>query len=242
MRHAGIRVITFDLDDSLWDIAPAIEYAEQELHTWFGRHVPAVARRFGERALRELREKVRARFPGLAHDLTELRRRTILAALDAVGADAAHVEPAFAAYYRARNAVQLHPDVEPALEALASRFVLGTLTNGNADLEQIGIGRFFRFQITARRIGAAKPDARIFAAACRAARVTPGEILHVGDDPALDVLGARSAGLQACWLNRRGLAWTLSEPAAELEVPDLHALRDYLFSAAASRKAVTSGG
>lgn len=32
--------------------------------------------------------------------------------------------------------------------------------------------------------------------------LAPQQVLHVGDDAALDVLGALSAGMQAVWLNR----------------------------------------
>jgi len=55
--------------------------------------------------------------------------------------------------------------------------------------------------------GAAKPDARIFAHLLHTAGVPPIEVLHVGDDPLADVVGATQAGLQAVWLNRDARAW-----------------------------------
>ena len=67
------------------------------------------------------------------------------------------------------------------------------LTNGNADLAAIGIAHQFAVSITAREAGHAKPDAPIFHAACRQLRVQPREVLHVGDDPWLDVVGAASS-------------------------------------------------
>ena len=36
----------------------------------------------------------------------------------------------------------------------------------------------------------------------------PHEILHVGDDALLDVLGALNSGMQAVWLNRGEAAWS----------------------------------
>ncbi|NUU60064.1 HAD family hydrolase [Paenibacillus agri] len=38
--------------------------------------------------------------------------------------------------------------------------------------------------------------------------VQPAEIIHIGDT-ASDVLGAKRAGIQACWLNRLTAPWTL---------------------------------
>ncbi len=47
------------------------------------------------------------------------------------------------------------------------------------------------------------------------AGVSAAEVLHVGDDPLADVVGARQAGMQAAWLNRGSRAWpvALAPPA-----------------------------
>ena len=46
----------------------------------------------------------------------------------------------------------------------------------------------------------------------------PGAVLHVGDHPVDDVLGALDAGFQAVWINRRAAAWTHEwEPHAEVK-------------------------
>ena len=52
-----------------------------------------------------------------------------------------------------------------------------------------------------------KPDIRIFSRLIAEAGVDAHRILHVGDDPRLDVVGAMQAGLQAAWLNRNSQAW-----------------------------------
>ena len=43
------------------------------------------------------------------------------------------------------------------------------------------------------------------------AGVTASEVLHVGDDSTLDVLGALGAGMQAVWVNRVGHTWAQPE-------------------------------
>jgi putative hydrolase of the HAD superfamily len=57
----------------------------------------------------------------------------------------------------------------------------------------------------------AKPDARIFHAAASKAGVSAAHVLHVGDDGALDVLGALGAGMQTVWVNREQHAWHHAE-------------------------------
>lgn len=50
------------------------------------------------------------------------------------------------------------------------------------------------------------PEGRIFQAVVDHYGVEPGRILHIGDSKN-DVFGAKRAGLQACWLNRKARQW-----------------------------------
>jgi putative hydrolase of the HAD superfamily len=84
---------------------------------------------------------------------------------------------------------------------------LFALSNGNADLRRCGLGDLFEGHVTASAAGAAKPDARIFAHLLRSAGVDAIEVLHIGDDPLADVVGATQAGMQAIWLNRERREW-----------------------------------
>ena len=74
-------------------------------------------------------------------------------------------------------------------------------------LAAIGIADRFTVFVAARDAGHAKPDAPIFHATCDRLGLAPHEVLHVGDDPLLDVAGASWAGMRTCWINRRDEAW-----------------------------------
>ena len=117
------------------------------------------------------------------------------------------VDEAFEVFLAERNRVELYADVMPSLTRLRARYRLFALSNGNADLKRCGIGDFFDGHVTAIAAGAAKPDARIFAQLARAAGVSAAEVLHIGDDPLADVVGATRAGMQAVWLNRDARPW-----------------------------------
>jgi putative hydrolase of the HAD superfamily len=110
-------------------------------------------------------------------------------------------------FFAARNRVEFYDDVRPALIRLRSRYRLFALSNGNADLERCGIADLFAGHVTARAAGAAKPDARIYAALLERAGVEAHQVLHIGDDPLADVVGATQAGMQAVWLNRDAREW-----------------------------------
>jgi putative hydrolase of the HAD superfamily len=202
-----IRALSLDLDDTLWPIGPAIVQAEQALDDWLRAHCPDVAAAWPADSLRELRERTWLAHPHLAHDFTELRKISLRAALQPHGYGESHVERAFEAFFDARNRVSLYPDAGPALERLSARWPIASLTNGNADLDRIGIGAHFAVRVCARTTGAAKPEAAIFARAASELGVPAAQIAHVGDDAELDVLGAQRAGMIGVWLNRESLAW-----------------------------------
>ncbi len=223
-----IRAISLDLDDTLWPFAPIGERIEQALHAWFVEHSPRTAERFPITEMRALRERVHAAFPQHEHDLGLLRRLTIERALQDSGDDPALASAAYAIFFRERNRVDFYPDARDGLTRLAALLPVAALTNGNADLAAIGIASKFRFQLGAREFGSAKPDPALFLESCRRLGVVPNEVLHVGDDPHMDVAGAAHAGLRSCWINRGDQAWPLDLPRADIEFTTLTALADWL--------------
>ena len=196
--------VTLDLDDTLWPIGPVIDSAETVLLRWFRDHAPRVLRHLDREGLRRLRADEERAAPELAHDLTELRLRSIRRALELAGHPASLADVALEAFMRARNSVTLFPEVRSALAVLSTRHRLGAISNGNADLETIGIGHLFGFHVTARSVGTAKPAGLIFDEAVRRAGVPREQVVHVGDDAEHDVAGAKAAGLRAVWLDRGG--------------------------------------
>lgn len=204
-----IKAITLDLDDTLWPIWPTIERAEKDLDDWLGLHAPMTAALFANPTARhDIRQEVTRSKPELKHNLSAVRLEAIRLALYRAGEDPLLAEPAFEVFFAARNRVTLFEDALPALAFLASRFPLVALSNGNADIARIGIGGYFKASISAQAFGVAKPDPRIFHAAAGAAGVQPREVLHVGDDAALDVLAALNCGMQTVWVNRADHLWT----------------------------------
>ncbi len=199
--------VTFDLDDTLYDNRPVLERAERVLHDWLARHYPRLAERFDIPGLRSLRAAVAQANPHLRHDLTVIRKLALGQAAHACGYSEQLVEPAFRVFHRARNQVQMYADAIPALSSLKSRYVLGALTNGNADIVQLGLARLFQFAISAADVGAPKPEPPMFQEAARHVGTTPARLVHVGDDPLRDVAGAAAAGLGTIWVNRPAEAW-----------------------------------
>jgi len=232
-----IAALTLDLDDTLWPVLPTLLRAEVVLQDWLRTHAPATAAAFDVPTLQRLRGEVAHRHPALAHDLTGLRLITLREALTSVGDDPALAEPAFDVFFAERQRVQWYADVQPALERLAARFPLLALSNGNAELAATGLSAYFVGAVSARGCGVAKPAARIFEVACAQLQCPAGQVMHVGDDWRLDIVGARQAGLHTAWIRRpeaalhHGPACAAEDaapPGRHLHLDDLLALADAL--------------
>lgn len=226
LRRSGqIRAISLDLDDTLWPIWPTIAKAEAVLLRWLAEHAPATAEHLGDIAkVRALRHEIVELRSDLKADLSGLRRESIRLALTRAGDDPALAEPAFDEFFAARQRVELFDDALPALEFLSQRWPVVALSNGNANVHVVGIGQHFRASLSASDAGMAKPDVRFFHAAAAAADVAPEHVLHIGDDAALDALGAMDAGMHAVWLNRGGVAWPHEGREPDITVASLSQL------------------
>ncbi len=121
-------------------------------------------------------------------------------------------------------------EVGPMLGRLAGRYDLAVLSNWplaatiDAFVEAAGWRASLQAVVVSQRVGTIKPDPRIFRAAERElGRAGPG-ILHVGDDWAADIVGAKRAGWRAAYFRERqaGSALPASQPdasvAADLEI------------------------
>lgn len=220
-----IHTITLDLDDTLWAIHPVIRRAEERLYGWIADNYPRIAEQFEPADIWQVRSEVMAEYSDRAHDLTFLRRTVLSRIGEAAGYDDSYVDDAFAVFDEARNDVTLFPEARPALESLRERFVLIAVTNGNADLEKIGIRELFDGVVSAAMAGAAKPERPIFDMAVALGGASAEQTLHVGDHPLYDVHGARDAGLRAVWVNRNGDAWPGDYHSPDAEVQNVGELQ-----------------
>lgn len=202
MTSKSVKAVLFDLDDTMWPVMPVIQRAESVLYDWLKMHAPLLPQHYTVAQLRQRRLALMATHPRYQFDLEALRRAALIEAFAEVGENADVVDAAMTIFNAERNRVAFFDDVMPALVRLGRHYRLGTVTNGAANLEAIGIAGHFQASVAAHAFGTAKPDASIFHAGCMALNVAPEEAVYVGDDPLLDVDGAQRAGLRAVWINR----------------------------------------
>jgi FMN phosphatase YigB (HAD superfamily) len=120
----------------------------------------------------------------------------------------------------------------PLMSRLAGRYRLAILSNWplawaiDAIAERAGWTPHLGTIVVSQRVGWIKPDRRMFEATASALDVPMEELLHIGDDWAADIVGAKRAGARAAYLDTRPATSPLpsSSPDGSVE-PDL-VLRD----------------
>jgi HAD superfamily hydrolase (TIGR01549 family) len=100
----------------------------------------------------------------------------------------------------------------------ASGFRVGLLSNWGGGLDDhvhgLGFAPYLSSVLTSSQIRVAKPSIGAFHAISSALDLSPGEVLHVGDDPICDIRGARRAGLRALLVNFETAAKIVSQAAS----------------------------
>lgn len=224
-----IRLISFDLDDTLWPCAPVIQHAEQCLFDWLQQTARRITENHNILTLRQHRQQLAQQRPMLAHDMTALRIHSLRMLLAEHGYPDSLAEEAMTVFLSARNTVLPYTEVQPVLRALQARFHLVSITNGNAEVACTPLRDCFHASYTAAGVGAAKPDPALFLRAMADARVTPEQCLHVGDDPQRDIHAAQRLGMQTLWINREQHEWPATLPSPNAVFTDLRPLPDWLF-------------
>ena len=220
-----IVVVTFDLDNTLWNVDDVIRNAELVTRRWFDTNVPELYTSLKTEDFLAIRQRVLEERPDFAHNLSHMRREVFERALISVGRASAEARDiaaeAFELFLEERHKVSYFDDALDVLERLASRHHLGALTNGNADISRLGLSRFFRFALSSADVGASKPSPEMFHAALSTVGAHAHEMVHVGDNPVDDIQGAADLGISTVWVNFAG-ASEETPPATRI----VHRLRD----------------
>ena len=207
----AIKLITFDLDDTLWDIRPVLIGAEKATEAWLKEHYPALSEHFDRQKLVDLRLKLLSTQPQLAHQISQLRIEAMREALRAANYDATQAErgahDAFDVFIHHRHEVKYFEQVTEAMAKLSPNYTLGVLTNGNADIFKLELGGYFDFAYSAEQLNSSKPAPDHFLAALEFSDVAAAEMIHVGDHHEHDIAAAQQLGIATIWVNIKQEEW-----------------------------------
>ena len=211
-----IRLITLDLDNTLWDIEKTMVRAEKELRV----HLKSVSEKafdiYCSETTSEIRNRLMREQPGLRSDLTEFRKLLLSEIFFQAGNSIQNskilASSAFNKFFEFRNKVVFFEGAIDVLTALSEKYKVFALTNGNSDVKMIGIDKYLSGAVSSAEVGVSKPSPKIFKAVLDKAGEEAKSCIHVGDDYEDDIVGANNAGIASIWLNHRNQ----SDPSMDL--------------------------
>ncbi len=206
-----IKVITFDLDNTLWQVEPVLLRAEEAQRVWLLANRPGTIEHYDHESLWEFKKSVWKRHPELAHQISKIRIQLLyelqLAAGFSEDDSQSGAEQAFKVFLDLRHEVELYEEALDVLQQLSGQYTLGALTNGNADIYKTDAAEYFDFAFLAEDLDASKPAPDMFHAAMEKTGASALEIIHVGDNPSHDIQAAQDVGFYTIWMNSQAEEW-----------------------------------
>lgn len=202
-----VRVVSFDLDNTLWKTGPTIQAANDALAAYLEEKDIVQPERV-EKIMGNLFQLSKATYSPLSGDdpkspvkLTQLRKDSLRFVLEENNGyseeDAiAEAERAFEVWTTARHEALPHFFADSVIETLeriraivssdGQPVLLGAITDGNSDPRTVPeLARFFDFVVNAESVGISKPDRRVYMAAIKEVSVHPYVKDIFSDDGAL---------------------------------------------------------
>ena len=125
----------------------------------------------------------------------------------------------------------LFPDVPESLAIVGKSRRLAVLSNADDSYLHPVVARIpatFDAVVSSEGGQCYKPASRLFAMALDILGSEPASCVYVGDKQFEDILGARSAGMAAIWINRKGEPLNPDLPAPDAEISNLMELHEAL--------------
>lgn len=198
-----VQALTFDLDDTLYDNVPCMAKTEDEFMTCLQQHDGLQDFQFAE--FEQFKQLALDDDPEIFHDVVIWREKALGKLFQdkqfhsaQAGSMIADIMDHFIYW---RNQLTVPEETHQVLANLANKYPLAVISNGNADIEKIGLADYFQFALRAGPDGRSKPFPDIFHTAATQLAIPSQHVLHVGDNLYADVLGAINGQMQACWIN-----------------------------------------
>ena len=208
-RLLPVKALSFDLDDTLYSNREHMVAADAAMNTYFNKVLTAHGlpeQDYSAKFWWPYRQEVVKQTHAIKHDVTQARFVIYRHALRQLGLDEALAselaKQALNYFLQQRSSFHVGEQVQEFLAKLTTKFPLVAITNGNVDVERVGLSPYFQHTFMAGSGNLQKPDSDMFYQACRVLEITPTQLLHVGDCGRADIFGAMRAGCQSAWLNQ----------------------------------------
>ena len=232
-KKKAYRHIFFDLDRTLWDFDAAAEVAFERIYEQYHLKDLGIpnAHEF-HMVYHPLNEKLWELYRENKITKDDLNRTRFLKPLEHYGIHdvelADHLSEDYV--YWSPRIVRLVPGTMELLEYLKPKYHLHLITNGFQEIQHTklsgsGMEPYFETLTVSEEVGVKKPNPEIFRYALQKAHATPEESLMIGDEMAVDIDGARAAGIDQIFFNASG---QLAQGERSYEVHNLLEIKNIL--------------
>lgn len=210
---SNYKHIFFDLDRTLWDFDAAAEVAFERIYEKY--HLKSLgipsAHEFHE-VYHPLNEQLWVLYRADQITKDELNRTRFLKPLEHYGIHdielADHLSEDYV--YWSPRIVRLVPGTMELLDYLKPKYHLHLITNGFQEVQHTKLGgsgleHYFETLTVSEEVGVKKPNPEIFLYALNKAHAKAEESLVIGDEMAVDIDGARAAGIDQIFFNPSGI-------------------------------------
>lgn len=217
-----VRLITFDLDETLWDTPSILVAAEEKMLAWLDAEVPSFSDTYS-RNQETVRRSILTDRPNIHYDFNKIRVAVIEKVLGQCGVNPVNASElarsALCIFHGERNSFETYEGAEKLLCDLSEKYVLASLSNGTSEVQRMSLGKYFELSLYASDIGVRKPNPVLFQLIFNHTGVSPAESVHVGDHPIEDIEVAAELGMKTIQIVRpeREISPLADEVASKLD-------------------------
>lgn len=189
MQKKAIKIIIFDLDDTLYEEKAFVEKGFEAAADYLEEQFKINKKEFFEDLKNILREKGRGHIFDIA-----LRKYNLYSKKN--------VDKLVRVYRFHRPKIKLYPGLKNLLKSLRKKYKLGIITDGMGNVQRIkvktlGIENLFDLIIYTDDFNKKrpKPNPYSFKKVLEYFKVSPEEAIYIGDDPYKDFVGAKKVGI-----------------------------------------------
>lgn len=187
------RLLSFDLDNTLYDNQPVIEKAEAESKAYLFDQFQQQEQPFDFDEFLTIRKKLLTSGDRRFENMSAMR----LHALEIFCQNLTHSQPiieqAFRIFLDYRSQVTVEESIEQLLIDLNKSYNLVSVTNGNCDVTKTSLVDHFHLNLSASDNFRAKPHPEMLHKAMTHFNVKPEQVLHIGDSLTDDGEAAKAA-------------------------------------------------
>ena len=190
-----IKLISFDLDNALYDNQPVLRKAEQLSAEYLRQEFEKQSLEFKFENFLAIRRRMLGENNPLYENLSLFRRQALAQFCSGLTHCDDIVEQAFKLFINARSDAEIPQEIGETLEELAKEFILVSVTNGNCDPNKLSVGHLFSKNYSPQDGFRAKPHPQMLLTALDDFSLDQSALLHVGDSPEKDGAAAAAANV-----------------------------------------------